>query len=536
MSSEHGDRPNNDQPNPTLTAKPGGRKKIRPTYSCLNCHKRKVKCDRVKPCGACCLRGTPSECEYGTSKKDRHYIEQSSLIDNLMQTCESLKQQLAEARRLANLPPVKAEESGSSSLYQIRPNIDDDDDDDERESDQANQPVLPQQVSPDSSDSLGPTLGDNTRSPRQSSPMSLARQKAILDDPALASTVMELFVDRLIRNFSPDDHRKYGGTIALREASEMRMISPMLCNAFEAAALTFVGRRERNRSIELAGHAKYVRMLRQLQIALFDAERNKSTEVLVAVLLSTITEVTAALVHRKPTFMASKEWLTVPWAGDAPAKDILHHLLDIAVDIPGYLSRIDEFSAMLKKEADCTFELTGMQSSIWQQATELQTRLNMWKAFYADTYPQGTAWEVSDNESADGFPIFRCRNPSTMCVTVGKVLHYPDILLATSMCFYWALSLVVSATDTGFISVLGPHQRYQFACDICRSMKYYINNIPGYLMSRIMFVLRTAFDAFSPGMIEKEYVAELFQYIGRKLEFTVFSNKCTSSAVKSKFT
>ncbi|KAF5860577.1 hypothetical protein ETB97_001351 [Aspergillus alliaceus] len=581
MSSEHGDRPNNDQPNPTLTAKPGGRKKIRPTYSCLNCHKRKVKCDRVKPCGACCLRGTPSECEYGTSKKDRHYIEQSSLIDNLMQTCESLKQQLAEARRLANLPPVKAEESGSSSLYQIRPNVDDDDDDDERESDQANQPVLPQQVSPDSSDSLGPTLGDNTRSPRQSSPMSLARQKAILDDPTLASTVMELFVDRLIRNFSPDDHRKYGGTIALREASEMRMISPMLCNAFEAAALTFVGRRERNRSIELAGHAKYVRMLRQLQIALFDAERNKSTEVLVAVLLSTITEafkqtskdsifrhqlgglellrsrsayrhrygierslfvdlrlywVTAALVHRKPTFMASKEWLTVPWAGDAPAKDILHHLLDIAVDIPGYLSRIDEFSAMLKKEADCTFELTGMQSSIWQQATELQTRLNMWKAFYADTYPQGTAWEVSDNESADGFPIFRCRNPSTMCVTVGKVLHYPDILLATSMCFYWALSLVVSATDTGFISVLGPHQRYQFACDICRSMKYYINNIPGYLMSRIMFVLRTAFDAFSPGMIEKEYVAELFQYIGRKLEFTVFSNKCTSSAVKSKFT
>lgn len=124
----------------------------------------------------------------------------------------------------------------------------------------------------------------------KASPTSLSRQKAILNDPNLASTVMELFVDRLIRNFSPDDHRKYGGTIALREASEMRMISPMLCNAFEATALTFAGRRDGNRSVELAGHAKYVRTLRQLQAALYDADGNKSTEVLVVVLLSTITE------------------------------------------------------------------------------------------------------------------------------------------------------------------------------------------------------------------------------------------------------
>lgn len=43
MSSEYGDRQSNDQPNPNLTAKLGARKKIRPTYSCLNCHKRKVK-------------------------------------------------------------------------------------------------------------------------------------------------------------------------------------------------------------------------------------------------------------------------------------------------------------------------------------------------------------------------------------------------------------------------------------------------------------------------------------------------------------
>jgi hypothetical protein len=92
-------------------ARKNARKKIRPTYSCLQCHKRKVKCDRVKPCGACCLRGTPSECEYGTSKQDRHFIEQSTVIENLLQSCKTLKQELEETRRQANLLPVKQEDT-----------------------------------------------------------------------------------------------------------------------------------------------------------------------------------------------------------------------------------------------------------------------------------------------------------------------------------------------------------------------------------------------------------------------------------------
>jgi hypothetical protein len=101
---------------------------------------------------------------------------------------------------------------------------------------------------------------------------------------------MELFVERLVSNFSPRDQAKYGGTIALREASEMRVLSPILCTAFEAASLTFAGRRDGNRTIELAGHTRYSRMLRQLQNALNDPRASKSTEVLVVVLLSTIIE------------------------------------------------------------------------------------------------------------------------------------------------------------------------------------------------------------------------------------------------------
>ena len=77
-----------------------------------------------------------------------------------MQTCESLKRQLAEARQLANLPPVKAEETGSSSLYQIKPN----DSDDEGPGEQAAHPGQAQRDSPDPS---GVSTGDITGSQRE---------------------------------------------------------------------------------------------------------------------------------------------------------------------------------------------------------------------------------------------------------------------------------------------------------------------------------------------------------------------------------
>lgn len=156
----------------------------------------------------------------------------------------------------------------------------------------------------------------------------------------------------------------------------------------------------------------------------------------------------------------------------------------------------------------------------------------MWKAMYADTYPRGRPREELDEETSDGFPVFQCRDPRSLQVQTAKILLYPDILLATSMCLYWALGLIVSAPDHGFTSVMGLQERYQFACNICRSMKYYIQHIPGCLVSRIMFVLRTAFDTFSEGMIEKAFMTDLFLYIGRKLEFPVFSNQCTSCAIR----
>ncbi|GIJ84814.1 hypothetical protein Asppvi_003665 [Aspergillus pseudoviridinutans] len=582
MSESQSDQQKN-LPASTATAKAGARKKTRPTYSCLNCHKRKVKCDRVKPCGACCLRGTPSECEYGTSRRDRHYIEQSALIENLMQTCEDLKKQLAEARALANLPPVKHEDPFSvSSPHDVENTVD------AEEESQNPEPQVSSLVKKSSGPSDG-LVSQNTSIPWKAdqSSRSLSEDKRILTDPAVASSFVELFVERLIDNFSPQPASLYGGTIALREASGMRVLSPMLCTAFEAASLTFAGRREQIREVEAVGHARYVRVLRQLQNALNDPKQNKSTEVMVVVLLFTIIEafkqsskqsllkhqlgglqllqartpyrhrygidrslyvdlrlywVTAALTQRKPTFMATKEWLTIPWPGDAPSKDILHRLLDIAVDIPAYLGQIDDFGAALRSGTASSTELVAQQAAIWDRATELQTRLNLWKSMFADTYPPGQAWEEpapdpatkpeTETETTPSFPRFMCRDPATMELVPAKLLVYPDLLSATCMTYYWALHLIVSTTDSGLVSVLGLQERYQYACNICRSMKYYVETIPGCLVSRTMFVLRTAFDAFADGMVEKEFVTEVFRHIADKFNFAVFANQCASSSVR----
>jgi hypothetical protein len=555
----------------------------------------------VKPCGACCLRGTPSECEYGTSKRDRHYIEQSALIESLAQTCEDLKKQLAEARALANLPPIKHEDPFPHDLEKMV-------DAEEEPQDPESQDSSLIRKSTDPSDSLVSKHADIPQNTDQAS-RSLSEDKRILTDPAVASSFVELFVERLIDNFSPQPASIYGGTIALREASGMRVLSPMLCTAFEAASLTFAGKREQLREVEAAGHARYVRVLRQLQNALNDPKQNKSTEVMVVVLLFTIIEafkqssrdsllkhqlgglqllqartpyrhrygidrslyvdlrlywvghvmlflkfqgranvgqVTAALVRRKPTFLASKEWLTVPWPGDAPSKDILHRLLDIAVDIPAYLGQIDDFAAALRSGTASSTELVAQQTAIWDRATELQSRLNLWKSMFADTYPPGRAWEEPapdeaakpeteteiENDAMPSFPTFMCRDPATMDLVPAKLLVYPDLLSATCMTYYWALHLIVSTTDSGLVSVLGLQERYQYACNICRSMKYYVETIPGCLVSRTMFVLRTAFDAFADGMVEKQFVTEVFRHIADKFNFAVFANQCASSSVR----
>ena len=214
-----------------------------------------VQCDRVKPCGACCLRGDPSGCEYSANGQDRHYIEQYALIEELWRSCDSLKQQLADARdnRASTQHPHSTEGADP------KPSV-------------AEMERVHRLAS--ASRSRAPVLDGN--------------RKMAMD--ASASQLIEVFVERFIDDFGPSRASNAGNVVGWRRAAEMRVFSPLLSRAFSAAALTLAGCRDQNRSLQKAGHVRYVRVLRLLQDALLRPADSVSTAVLIVVVLFTVIE------------------------------------------------------------------------------------------------------------------------------------------------------------------------------------------------------------------------------------------------------
>ncbi|KAJ9376056.1 transcriptional regulator family: Fungal Specific TF [Paecilomyces variotii] len=93
-----------------------GKAKYRPQQSCLRCRERKVKCDRAKPCGACCARGLESECQYTTNSEERFQIGQAETIENLRRQVRELRKLLRETQ-----PPGESGSSGDLQVEVYRP-------------------------------------------------------------------------------------------------------------------------------------------------------------------------------------------------------------------------------------------------------------------------------------------------------------------------------------------------------------------------------------------------------------------------------
>lgn len=131
---------------------------------------------------------------------------------------------------------------------------------------------------------------DNLSSVVHSSP--LIKENHVLAAPASANKLVDIFLERLVDDFSPGSAAARSGSVmGWRTAAEMRVFSPLLGRAFTAAALTLAGYREGNRSIQVAAQARYVRTLRSLQEALYHPTESRSTAVLIVVVLFTIIEV-----------------------------------------------------------------------------------------------------------------------------------------------------------------------------------------------------------------------------------------------------
>ncbi|KAH5688949.1 hypothetical protein HBI23_032060 [Parastagonospora nodorum] len=78
----------------------------RQLLSCTKCRERKVKCDRTKPCSACCARGQPKDCHFIAEGGDYAPIQQSYELRKLRAENLRLKERLR-----ASKIPIEDEES-----------------------------------------------------------------------------------------------------------------------------------------------------------------------------------------------------------------------------------------------------------------------------------------------------------------------------------------------------------------------------------------------------------------------------------------
>jgi hypothetical protein len=234
-------------------------------------------------------------------------------------------------------------------------------------------------------------------------------------------------------------------------------------------------------------------------------------------------QVVASILCRSPTFLAKDEWKSAPWSTGSSSKDLVQHLLDVAVDIPSVLAQFDNFVEATKgcylSSSDSYYQQTMLSTSL----ADTKRRLQQWKRQWADTYPFGQPYEVpAQNEDLQGpapfstlgnlLPTFRCRDLTTMEITAPTTLAYPDPQMAVALCMYYASTLVLSGVVTR-PEEAQLYERYELACLICRSMEYCMQTLLGGHINRVLFPLRVAFDILPNGDIEREWVQEVLKLI-----------------------
>ncbi|PGH00861.1 hypothetical protein AJ80_09113 [Polytolypa hystricis UAMH7299] len=679
-----------------------GKSKYRAKQSCIPCRTRKVKCDRIKPCQACCVRGLPSECEYVTTNEDRFLITQADAIDSLRNEVTRLKQQLADLENIKNMkgardvndknnnhygpqssPQTSTPPGVDLALYEkyvlmesivnviasAPPEIVADTVAQVRKGASletiallANQspevlmeitdtgwnsaatlhtpssscsnsnnggflndlPYTPPKSSITSDYSYGvpstnmssvspfaapvttmpytPTTGapsvmngsiisdamedgytDPKVTPDLTEDQPMSDEEDISPGPLAARVsekyaVVEALLDRFVDAFSPEVGSGNGASTTIRSAAGIRMFSPLLSDAFRAVSTTYFGQSMSQKNMEISGYKDYLTVLRDLQHALYDPVQSTAQGTLLTVALLMCFEalqrttpgsvmnhglgvlrllefrgphkhmfgiehlcftelrpywVCITVLTRVPTFLAREEWKTIPWSAGSSVKDIMHHLLDQVVEIPALLSQFDRFMEGLNSGYMEYTDVAPMQKVLWTWLADINQRLCQWKTTWADHYPGGQVTEALP-QGADGFPVFQCRDPATMEVITPTILVYPDLRIAHSLCIYYSARLILATVDTRPTDAVQPQEQFEFACNICRSIEYFVRNSPGSVVNRLAFPLRVAYDALPEGNIERDYVATIFHLVERKFNLRLWGSMIPEISTRTK--
>ncbi|CDM26300.1 transcriptional regulator family: Fungal Specific TF [Penicillium roqueforti] len=565
----------------------------RQSRSCKVCRLRKVKCDRVKPCHACCAHGYPSKCVYEhVPDEEAGPISQAEEIRNLRAEIRELRGRIDDKHNGSGVQDLQRLDQLENLFESIRsapsPLVDN------LIRDVRNAHVgLKKGLVP-----VGPWEGreayESYDYPSRHSSLSV-RNRGLLNSPvedfnnlrseedddsdfermsqssgsdssgtisvmSMQRPAVDVFVERFVDAFSPEVDMKSGRAGALRAAAGIRMFSPLMTDAFEAVSVAFFGRSVQNKQIEASGFRLYPRVLRALQDALVDPEKCKAESTLVTVTLLLAFEsverttqsgvlahvrgavrlfehrgpenhmygvehllftelrpywIGGALAARQPSFLAREEWKTIPWSAGTSQKDILHHLLDLATEVPGLLAVSDAF-----KEAQITSvmgaqEMAIKQSTLWNGIRELTARFYQWHQEWVVAYPDGPPQEA-EQKGDQGFPIFQRRDLRTGATFIPTKFTYPNLLLAQTMCMYYAVRLILSSIDTRPEDRVSPMEQYDLGCGICRSLEFYILTAPGNMINRLAFPTRVAWEAFPDGGPERHFMIEVLQLVEKR--------------------
>lgn len=198
---------------------------------------------------------------------------------------------------------------------------------------------------------------------------------------------------------------------------------------------------------------------------------------------------------RRPSFLAREKWKTIPWSAGTTKKDFLHHLLDLAAEVPGFLALSDAFKEAQASSIMGAQESAVKQSSLWNGIRELTAKFQQWYEDWVLTYPDGPPREVRQTGD-QGFPIFERRDLRTGTTLVPTRFAHPNLLMAQTMCLYYAFRLL--------------------GCGICRSLEFYILTAPGNMINRLAFPTRVAWEAFPDGGPERRFLIEVLQLVEKR--------------------
>ncbi len=193
----------------------------------------------------------------------------------------------------------------------------------------------------------------------------------------------------------------------------------------------------------------------------------------------------------------------------------MESLLEKVVDLPAILHQHDLCAMAIRTKSLSHEELSEQRRILWESMAEFEHGMRQWKRLWADAYPAGQPIEVY-SQGNDPFPVFRCFDPTGTRVITPTTLVYPDPQLARTLGMYYTAMILLAAVDTRPTGANIRSERYNFACQICRTMEYYIRNVPGNHINRMAFPMRIAFDAFPEASLERRFVGEVFQLVQRR--------------------